>query len=76
MQVWDMSIFKNIPFGERYSVQLRLEAFNAFNHPNFVDKNFGVNVNGPFQWQPGTPFSISKNATWGTYSNSIAGGGG
>src|ERR1019366_641669 len=51
MQNWDMSLFKNIPMGERYSIQLRLEAFNAFNHPNFQDKNFGVNSNGPWQWQ-------------------------
>jgi hypothetical protein len=51
MQNWDMSLFKNIPMGERYSIQLRLEAFNAFNHANFQDKNFGVNSNGPWQWQ-------------------------
>jgi len=61
-----MSLFKNIPIAERYSVQLRLEAFNAFNHPNFIDKNVGFAENGNFQWQPGTPFSIAKNSNWGT----------
>ena len=40
MQNWDMSLFKNIPIRERYSVQLRLEAFNVFNHANFNDKNY------------------------------------
>jgi hypothetical protein len=50
-----MSLFKNIPMGERYSIQLRLEAFNVFNHPNFNDKNYNVNVNGPWQWTYNTP---------------------
>jgi hypothetical protein len=71
MQNWDMSIFKNIPFGhsERYSIQLRLEAFNAFNHPNFNDKNYPITVNGPYQYSPTTPFSISKGSNWGTNSD-------
>jgi hypothetical protein len=33
---WDMSLFKNIPLhGERARLQLRGEAFNAFNHTQF-----------------------------------------
>jgi hypothetical protein len=88
MQNWDMSLFKNIPMGERYSIQLRLEAFNAFNHPNFQDKNFGVNSNGPWQWTYGTPagggsntpnVTVSKSGSWGapsdTYNNSGGPGG-
>jgi len=55
MQNWDMSLFKNIPIHERVSLQMRLEAYNIFNHANFNDKNFPVNVNGPWQWTyPGT----------------------
>jgi hypothetical protein len=58
LQNWDMSLFKNIPIHERYSVQLRLEAFNVFNHPNFQDKYYpngnnngaGVNADGPSEW--------------------------
>jgi hypothetical protein len=69
LQTWDMSLFKNIPMGERYSIQLRLEAFNAFNHPNFIDKNVGFAENGPWEWQPSTPFSISKNSNFGTPSD-------
>jgi Carboxypeptidase regulatory-like domain/TonB-dependent Receptor Plug Domain len=40
-QRWDTSLFKNIKFGERASLQLRLETFNTFNHgsPNSVDTN-------------------------------------
>lgn len=76
MQTWDMSLFKNIPLGssEARYLQLRLEAFNAFNHANFNDKNYGFSENGPWQWQPGTPFSISKNANWGTYADSYGTG--
>jgi len=78
MQNWDMSLFKNIPMGERYSIQLRLEAFNAFNHPNFNDKYYNPSANGPWQWTYNTPagsgsntpnVSISKNSNWGAPSD-------
>lgn len=71
LQTWDMSLFKNLPLGanEHRYIQLRLEGFNVFNHPNFIDKNVGFAENGPWQWQPGTPFSISKNSNFGTYSD-------
>ncbi len=41
----DLSVFKNtyIGTGEKYNLQLRLEAFNAFNHPNFGAPDAGVN---------------------------------
>lgn len=32
---FDFSVFKNTRIAERYNVQFRAEAFNAFNHPNF-----------------------------------------
>jgi hypothetical protein len=32
----DMGMYKSVKFGERLLLQLRLEAFNAFNHANFV----------------------------------------
>ena len=75
MQTWDMSLFKNIPMGERYSIQLRLEAFNAFNHPNFSGKNYGVNVNQfPNQWSPDQPVVFSKASNWGTPSSTYGTG--
>lgn len=77
MQTWDMSLFKNIPLGanEARYLQLRLEAFNAFNHPNFSDRNYGVNVDGPWQYRPvDTPLTVQKNANWGTYSDTYGTG--
>lgn len=77
MQNWDMSLFKNIPLGKndaRY-IQLRLEAFNVFNHPNFNDKNYGANVTGPWAYaSPTDPLTISKNDNWGTYSDTYGSG--
>jgi hypothetical protein len=67
MQNWDMSLFKNIPLGgERYSLQLRMEAFNAFNHPNFNDKNYNVSITAPAQWGMYSGYSIAKGTPWGT----------
>jgi hypothetical protein len=77
MQDWDMSLFKNIPFSKREGryIQLRLEAFNVFNHPNFQDKNFGANVTGPWAYaSPTDPLTITKNANWGTYSDTYGTG--
>lgn len=79
MQNWDMSLFKNIPFSnnEQRYIQLRLEAFNVFNHPNFNTKNYNVDVNDfPFQWQPNDPIVISKAANWGTYKDTYNSSGG
>ena len=41
LQVWDMSLIKNIKFAERVGLQLRLETFNTFNHgnPSSIDTN-------------------------------------
>ncbi len=43
IQVWDMSLIKNIKFAERVGLQLRLETFNTFNHgnPSGIDTNVG-----------------------------------
>lgn len=69
IQNWDMSLFKNLPLGKneaRY-LQLRLEAFNAFNHPNFTGQNYGYSVNGPWEYSdPTTLISIAKNSNFGT----------
>jgi hypothetical protein len=44
----DMSLFKNIPFGESRSLQLRLEAFNVFNHPQFYGLNLDTGGGNPW----------------------------
>jgi hypothetical protein len=43
-QTWDLSLFKTFKFGERFSYQLRGDAFNAFNHTNLwnVSNSFGA----------------------------------
>jgi hypothetical protein len=76
LQNWDMSLFKNIPFGKGESryIQLRLEAFNVFNHPNFATQHWDVTVNGPFQYSSGDPFAISKSSDWGTNASTYGTG--
>jgi hypothetical protein len=45
-QNWDISAFKNIPIrGEAMYLQLRVEMFNAFNHPEFNSFNTGATFN-------------------------------
>ena len=70
LQNWDMSLFKNIPIHEHYSLQLRLEAFNVFNHPNFATNHYDISTNGPWEWQPNTPLTITKGSDWGTPATS------
>jgi hypothetical protein len=43
-QRWDTSLFKDIHFGERAALQLRLETFNTFNHgsPSQICNNAGA----------------------------------
>ncbi len=41
-QDWDMSLEKNTTWRERVNLQLRVDAFNAFNHPNFNTPNATV----------------------------------
>jgi hypothetical protein len=44
INVTDLSLFKNFPFGRegKANLQLRVEAFNVFNHPQFSDMNRSV----------------------------------
>jgi len=36
---WNISVFKNFRLGERFALQFRAEAVDAFNHPMFADPN-------------------------------------
>jgi Carboxypeptidase regulatory-like domain/TonB dependent receptor len=46
IQMWDLSLFKNFKFTERWMLQFRAEFFNAFNHPNFANPNAFVTQGG------------------------------
>jgi hypothetical protein len=48
LQVWDMSLIKNIRFAERAALQLRLETFNTFNHGNPMTIDTGVDDGASF----------------------------
>jgi hypothetical protein len=77
-QRWDTSLFKNIKFGERANLQLRLETFNTFNHgsPNAIDTNVddqpvGVNPYGDGNTTFGTVtgYHIPRNVQIGMKIN-------
>ncbi len=42
---WDISLQKNIPLKERLHLEFRIDAFNAFNHPQFSSVNSGLQFN-------------------------------
>ena len=42
---WDMSLFKNVSIKEKARIQLRLEAFNAFNHAEWGAFNTAITFN-------------------------------
>ena len=48
IQTWDLSLFKQFRFTDRYSLQFRTEFFNAFNHPNFASPNANIGSPGSF----------------------------
>jgi hypothetical protein len=48
----DVAVFKNVPLGEKRSLQLRWEVYNIFNHPNFDDID-GTLTFGLVQSNPG-----------------------
>jgi hypothetical protein len=58
--VWNMSILKNNNLTERFHLQLRVEAFDVFNHRNFTLGNLSI-------------FSVTANALSQGYANLNAG---
>jgi hypothetical protein len=49
LQNWDMSLFKNVSIKERARIQLRLEAYNAFNHTEWGSVNANITFNSAGQ---------------------------
>jgi hypothetical protein len=43
---WDMSLQKNVPIGEHTRLELRGEAFNIFNHTQFIGVNNTIDFSG------------------------------
>ncbi len=49
LENWDMSLFKNISIKERARAQLRLEAYNVFNHTEWATFNSSITFNSTGQ---------------------------
>jgi outer membrane receptor protein involved in Fe transport len=60
--VWNMSILKNQKLTERFRLQMRVDAYNAFNHPNYTFGNLSV-------------FQVTANALSQNYANINTGSG-
>jgi hypothetical protein len=57
---WDLSIFKNFTFKERYGIQARWEIFNILNHPIAANPSGASSfVNTGNSPGPGVPFGAS-----------------
>jgi carboxypeptidase family protein/TonB-dependent receptor-like protein len=87
MSNFDLSLFKNFKLSERTSLQLRIEAFNVFNHPNFRDlKLDAFGVDGPTATEGpklnfttrGSGIAPNQNvgSFFGDYFNTYSGSGG
>ncbi len=48
VQRWDMALAKNTKVGEWVNIQLRAEAFDVFNHPNFSSVDANINDGASF----------------------------
>jgi outer membrane receptor protein involved in Fe transport len=76
----DLSVSKNIKFGERMKAQFRFETFNIFNHPNYANPNGATSgygqgafadpsVVGSFGCGCSTPDQAAFNPVLGSGSN-------
>ena len=73
---WDLSVFKNFTWKERYNAQFRLEMFNILNHPVFANPygasgGFSGGNNDPssaggFGGAIGTPDTVVGNPVVGS----------
>jgi hypothetical protein len=73
---WDLSVFKNFTWKERFGAQFRLEMFNILNHPVFANPYGGVggfsggnndpSSPGGFGGTTGTPDTVVGNPVVGS----------
>ena len=59
-QDWDMNLIKHVTWRERYLLELRVDSFNVFNHPNFGTPNANQSNSSTF----GTITSISGSPSY------------
>jgi hypothetical protein len=57
----DVSLFKRFKLTERVKLEFRAEAFNAFNHTNYLAPNLSFGNNNGFVTADGLPVSIGTN---------------
>jgi hypothetical protein len=63
---WDMQLSKYFSFTERIKLQLRVEYFNIFNHPNFAPESTSTGaVNGTDQISAFD--KLNGNSAFGTF---------
>ncbi len=60
---FDISIFKNVKFGERVALRFQADAFNIFNHPDFDAPNGNFALNGCFNPFPCFPSDMTQILT-------------
>jgi hypothetical protein len=59
---WDMSAQKNVSLNERLKLQIRVDAFNVFNHPQFTGVHSTINFSGLANPKPtNLPFDANGN---------------
>jgi len=64
----DMGLYKRIKFNEKYSMQLRLEAFNVFNHSNLFIAPGSLDISG-FTDAAGNPTASFITANRGVFTS-------
>ena len=60
---FDMSLQKEFSAKERFKIQLRVDAFNVFNHPNFYRDANAVGLNTTLNFTSYPNPAIANNAT-------------
>jgi Carboxypeptidase regulatory-like domain len=63
---WDMQLSKYITFTERFKLQLRLEYFNVFNHPNFAPESVSTGTVNTTD-QISSFDKLNGNSSFGTF---------
>jgi hypothetical protein len=58
---WDLSAIKNFAVTEHLRAQIRLDAFNVFNHPQFGFPNQTINSSNPAATFTGITSTVADN---------------